>query len=128
MAIRRANERKEVTMIYKNDYGTNELQFGTGDIEVGNGRIPSNDEKQMYPCCIFTQKEPGEIGAYCNPDAKNEPAEQQPDAHTLFVFTDIRSIDVVIDHLNQAKERFARNGSKAMSKQEITDEVKNMRD
>lgn len=113
-------------MIYKNNDGTNVIQFGTGDIEIGNGRVLLDDEKAMYPCCVFIEKEPGEIGAFCHPDKIDNPAELRPEAHTLFVFTNPKSIDVVIDHLSQAKERFKRNGSNVMSMQEITDEVKDM--
>lgn len=111
-------------MIYKNEDGTNVIQFGTGDIEVGNGRISSHDKKEMSPCVIFAeQKGPNEIGSFCDPDAKNEPAKPRPDAHTLLIFTDIQSFDVVIDHLNQAKERFKKNGRAVLTMQEITDEV-----
>lgn len=112
-------------MIYKNENGKNVIQFGTGDIEVGNGRVISNDKKEMYPCLIFVQQEKEtEIGVSVNPGHENDPAEQRSDAHTTFVFTDPRSIDVVIDHLYQAKERF-KNGLKVMSVQGITDEISN---
>jgi len=111
-------------MIYKNEDGKNVIQFGTGDIEVGNGRIPTEDGERMYPCVVFIPKNPpGEIGKFCNPDTINDPAKQRRDAHTTLIFTDIRSFDVVIDHLEQAKERFEKNGSKLMSMQEITDEI-----
>ena len=111
--------------IYKNDFGTNVIQFGTGDIEVAGGRTLNNFEKEMYPCVIFTQQEDGEIGRR-HPDyenIKNDPAAAREDAHTLFVFTDIRSIDVVINQLERTKERFKRNGTKVLSMQEITDEI-----
>ncbi len=110
-------------MIYRNDDNTIVLQFGTGDVEVGNGRVMANNEKEMMPCCIFAEKEPGTIGELCNPDALNEPAEPRPDTCIMFVFTKIESINVVIDHLQQAKERFQKNGLKILSMQEITDEV-----
>jgi len=110
-------------MIYKNDFGCNVIQFGTGDIEVGNGRVMSNDEKEMFPCCTFVEKPAGEIGALCHPESKDDPAEEREDIHTAFVFTDVRSVQVVIDHLEEVKERFKRNGSKILSMQEITDEI-----
>ena len=111
-------------MIYRNEDNTIVLQFGTGDIEVGNGRVISVDEKEMFPCCIFAQQDcNNEIGKLLNPDAVNDPAEPRPDACLSFVFTDPRSIDVVIHHLQQAKERFERNGTKVLTMQEITDEV-----
>ena len=111
-------------MIYRNDDNTIVLQFGTGDIEVGNGRVISNNKDEMYPCCIFAEKPPGKIGERCcKPEEVDDPAEPRPDACINFVFTDVRSIDVVIDHLKQAKERFKLNGTKILSMQEITDEV-----
>lgn len=111
-------------MIYRNEDNTIVLQFGTGDIEVGNGRVASDTGKEMYPCCVFIQQEgPNEIGTLVNPDAQNEPAEPRPDSCISFVFTDIRSIDVVIESLKETKERFKKNGFKVLSMQEITDEV-----
>ena len=111
-------------MIYRNEDNTIVVQFGTGDVEVGNGRVISDDEKEMFPCCIFAQQDgPNEIGASVNPGHEDDPAEPRPDACINFVFTDIRSIDVVIDHLSQTKERFRKNGLKVMSMQEITEEV-----
>mgnify|MGYP000129709624 CR=1 FL=1 len=110
-------------MIYKNEDGTNVIQFGTGDIEVGNGRVPEEKGEESFPCCMFVEKTEGEIGKFVNPDSVGEPAKPRSDAHTLFVFTDPRSVDVVIDHLQQAKERFEKNGTKILTMQEITDEV-----
>lgn len=112
-------------MIYKNEDGTNVIQFGTGDIEVGNGRVLEEKGKEMFPCVMFMEKEVGEIGKYCHPDKVTDPAEPRPDAHTIFVFTDIRSFDVVIGNLQEAKERFQKSGTEVMSMQEITDEVPN---
>ena len=110
-------------MIYENEAGINVIQFGTGDIEVCNGRVPDSTEKEMMPCVIFAKKEPGEIGAYTDPDAVGRPATIKDNAHTMMVFTDIRSFDVVIGNLQQAKERFQKNGTAILSMQGITDEV-----
>jgi hypothetical protein len=111
-------------MFYKNDAGKNVIQFGTGSVEVGNGRVLSNDKKEMYPCVVFIpQNPPGEIGKFCHPDKLDDPAENRDDAHTTLVFTDIRSFDVVINHLQDAKERFKKNGCAVLGLQEITDEV-----
>lgn len=116
-------------MIYKNDAGQNIIQFGTGDIEVGNGRVLSDDGTEMMPACMFAQlKNPQKIGSLITPEKINDPAINRDDANTFLVFTDIRSFDVVISHLKEAKERFKRNGLKVMSMQEITDEVADMID
>jgi len=71
-------------MIYRNDDNTIVLQFGTGDIEVGNGRVISNNKDEMYPCCIFAEK----------------PAEPRPDACINFVFTDVRKFRTFRINLN----------------------------
>ena len=110
-------------MIYKNEEGTNVIQFGTGDIEVANGRVLEAKEKKMYPCLIFAAKKPGEIGKRCQPNKTSDPAELRDDVHTMFVFTDIRSFDVVIGNLQRARERFQKNGTAILSLQEIADEV-----
>ncbi len=110
-------------MIYKNEDNINVIQFGTGDIEVGDGRVLEAKGKEMYPCLFFAEKEAAEIGKYRYPEKIHEPAELRSDAHTMFVFTDIRSFDVVIGHLQKAKERFQKNGTAVLSMQEITDEV-----
>ena len=110
-------------MIYKNEDGCNVIQFGTGDVEVCNGRVPSNSGDKMFPCLILNETKPGEIGAFCHPESINDPAEERCDANTMLVFTDIRSFDVLIDHLNQAKNRFKKNKFKVMTPQEITDEM-----
>lgn len=110
-------------MIYKNKYGTLVVQFGTGDIEVANGRILSNTEKEMFPCCTFTQlPNSNKIGDYSHPN-NNEPAKQRDDINVSFIFTDPKSINVVIENLLDAKLRFKQNGTKKLSPQEITDEV-----
>lgn len=101
--------------IYKNDFGGNVIQFGIGDIEVNNDRTLTDDAKKSIPNVTLTQREKGQIGAFCNPDAKDEPAESRGDVHTILAFTDIRSFDVVIDHLKQAKERFRLNGLKILN-------------
>ena len=90
-------------MIAKNEDGTNVLEFGTGDIEVANGF--TDDPEDQNPCVVFIPQKPGEIGARGQSYEKyGDECHVRNDAHTMFVFTDIRSIDVVIDHLNQARE------------------------
>lgn len=111
-------------MIYKNEDGTNVIQFGTGDIEVGNGRILESKGKKSFPCCIFAQSDKRrKIGESINPGHEDDPDEERSDSNTTFIFTDPRSIDVVISHLFQAKERFKKNGTKVLTRQEITDEL-----
>ena len=90
-------------MISKNEDGTNVLQFGTGDIEVANGF--TDDPEDPNPCVVFIPQKPGVIGAIGQSYEKyGDECHVRSDAHTMFVFTDIRSIDVVLDHLNQARE------------------------
>jgi len=109
-------------MIYKNDDGSNVIQFGTGDIYVGNGRVSSNDEKHSYPCCSFTEQKAGEIGRGINRQQENKVIKEN-EVHTLFVFTDIKSIDVLIEQLTWSRERFEKNGLKNMNNQQIQDEL-----
>lgn len=112
--------------IYESEYGARVIQFGSGDIEVSNGRAPDDNlTKTTYPCVTFKEWEPGVIGRKRDDYEliKNDPAEERGDINTILVFTDVRSIDVVINQLNQAKERFQKNGTKALSMQEITDEI-----
>ena len=90
-------------MIYRNEDGTNVLQFGTGDIEVGNGFM--DDVDVFNPCVIFVEQEERPIGEIGQVSEKLDgECTLRSDAHTMFIFTDVRSIDVVIDHLQQAKE------------------------
>jgi hypothetical protein len=110
-------------MIYKNKYGTIVVQFGTGDIEIANGRILSNTEKEMFPCCVFVaHKKHGKIGEYTYPK-NNNPARERDHVDVSFVFTDPRSVDVLIESLLDVKKRFQQNGTKILTPQEITDEV-----
>lgn len=112
-------------MIYRNVDNTIIVQFGTGDIGVANGRILSGNEEEMFPCCLLSQQDgQNEIGALVNPGHEDDPAEPRPDACIDLVFTDIKSVDVVIDHLSQVRKRFVQNGLRVMTMQEITDEVK----
>ncbi|MDA3790523.1 MAG: hypothetical protein PF503_18775 [Desulfobacula sp.] len=77
----------------------------------------------MFPCVFLTElAEAREIGAVMHPK-DNSPAVIRDDAHTLLVFTDIRSFEVVISALHGAKERFEKNGSAILDPQQITDEV-----
>jgi len=116
-------------LIYRNDDNTIILQFGTGDIEVGDGRVIEDGKDKMFPCVIFAQGEDGPIGERSDLDIPDdEPAEPRPDACITFAFTDIRSFDVVINHLKNAKKRFELNGCKVMSMQEITDELRGIDD
>ncbi len=109
-------------MIYKNDDGVNIIQFGTGDIEVCNGRVNDYDGEYSYPCLLLTEKEPGEIGNYTM-NTNNEPAKESLYPDISFVFTDIRSVDVIIDQLKDIKTRFNNNGTKVLTPQEITNET-----
>ena len=93
-------------MIEKND-GVNVLVFGSGDIEVTSGQ--ADDPNVNYGNVCFGQGRKGEIGRDmeiygeygCNPQAVEIPH------HTRFIFTDTRSIDVVISHLEKAKKLMA---------------------
>ncbi len=110
-------------MFYTTDFGMNVIQFGTGDIEVSNGRVLVDNEKEMFPCVTFAKIQPGKIGDFCSPDKHHEPAEQRDDIHTCLIFTDIRSLDVLLESLQEVKRRFIVNGTRILSPQEITDEV-----
>lgn len=110
--------------IYKNDFDQTVIQLGSGDIEVANGRTFDKDETEMYPCVIFVETDPGEIGRQIHPEKEGQPAEIRKDPGLInMVFTDPKSIEVVIDNLMGAKKRFELNGTKKMTMQEITDEV-----
>lgn len=108
-------------MIYKNNDNVNVIQFGTGDIEVADGRVSTNSGTEMYPCVCFNQSHSGEIGRITRPEMVGKPAELRSDVHTMFVFTNIKSFDVVIDAIKKAKERFEINGPSVFTPQEITD-------
>jgi len=110
-------------MIYKNDDGANVIQFGTGDIEVGNGRTLTDNAKFTYPTLFLTETAPGDIGRLITEFASEGDAVQRIDAHTLLVFTKVESVDVVIHHLEKIKERLNKNGLDVLSIDEIGTEV-----
>ena len=90
-------------MITIND-GVNVLIFGSGDIEVTSGGV--DDPEVNHGVVAFGQGEKGAVGRDmeiygefgCNPKSVDFPH------HTRFVFTDPRSIDVVISHLEKVKK------------------------
>lgn len=92
-------------MIYKNEDGIRILEFGTGDIEVANGFVHNSDET----CVLFTAQKPDNIGEVSQQalEKYGEKAVVRTDGHTMFVFTDPKSIDVIIDQLTQAKNNLS---------------------
>jgi len=92
-------------MIYKNVDGIRILEFGQGDIEVANGFINGTDDT----CVVFTPQMPEDIGEISKQATEKygDKAVVRTDAYTMFAFSDSRSIDVIINHLKQAKENLA---------------------
>ena len=92
-------------MFFTTEDKVNVIQFGNGDIDVSAGLIDELDK--TIGCLSLSPREPSEIGTV------NERGEcmldTMCDVHTRLIFTDPKSIDVVIEYLQQAKECM-RNG------------------
>lgn len=88
-------------MIFEDEDGVNVIQFGTGDIEVAAGMV--DDPEETIGTVSFAQQRPGEIGGISQRSKKNDECVLDTFAHTRLVFTDTRSIDVVIDHFRKCK-------------------------
>lgn len=97
-------------MITKDEDGSNVLVFGSGDIEIGSGHLDDPDENWGF--VTFSKGKKGEIGREtevmgeygCNPEAMGFKH------HTRLCFTDTKSIDVVIEHLEKAKKAMLDDG------------------
>jgi len=90
-------------MFFKDDTGINVIQFGTGDIEVTAGLLDL--PKETIGCVSFISQGEMEIGGEAE-RAKTDDGECKLDtlAHTRMVFTDVKSIDVVMEYLQKAKD------------------------
>lgn len=88
-------------MIYQNKHKTNVLRFGSGDIEVGNGNVEG--AKKFLPCMVFIPHNKAPKSDLVGKSYRKFGGTQTSDVHTMFVFTNIKSIDVLMYHLQQAK-------------------------
>ena len=95
-------------MFFTDDDGTNVIQFGNGDIEVAHGVLA--DPTETFGSVAFIPCPPGEIGRH-NPNNVTEECSLDVDrgVHTRLVFTDIKSIEGVINQLEKCKEAMLRD-------------------
>ena len=84
-------------MIYKTQDGVNVIQFGTGDICVTCIGDEFGDHLDSLGLFQIPNRE---IGEYL-PEYDGKPAIK---THTRLYFTDPKSIDIVISHLQKIKE------------------------
>jgi len=82
--------------------GVPRIQLGTGDVAVGVLKFYDNPNK--IAGIAFTQCEPTEIGS----DMPDLDGKRENEVNAVFelLFTDVRSIDVVLSRLEKAKEIF----------------------
>ena len=87
-------------MFFKTEEGINVIQFGTGDIGITAGLLDLPEE--TIGSVALTPKDPNEIGAEFNTGDECK-LDTMIGCHTRLVFTDKRSIDVLIDRLEKCK-------------------------
>ena len=87
-------------MFFKTEEGINVIQFGTGDIGITTGLLDLPEE--TIGSVALTPKDPNEIGAEFNTGDECK-LDTMIGCHTRLVFTDKRSIDVLIDRLEKCK-------------------------
>ena len=90
-------------MFYKDQTGTNIIQFGTGDIEVTAGLLDIPDETIGSVGLIPQTEKP--IGGPAE-RAGNDDGECKLEtmAHTRLIFTKVESIDVLVEKLKKIKD------------------------
>ena len=87
-------------MFFKTEEGINVIQFGTGDIGITTGLLDLPEE--TIGSVALTPKDPNEIGAEFNTGDECK-LDTMIRCHTRLVFTDKRSIDVLISELTRCK-------------------------
>jgi hypothetical protein len=87
-------------MFFKTDEKINVIQFGTGDIGITAGLLDLPEE--TIGSVALTPKDPNEIGSEFNTGDECK-LDTMIGCHTRLVFTDSRSIDVLIDRLEKCK-------------------------
>ena len=87
-------------MFFKTDEKINVIQFGTGDIGITAGLLDLPEE--TIGSVALTPKDPNEIGSEFNTGDECK-LDTMIGCHTRLVFTDKRSIDVLIDRLEKCK-------------------------
>ena len=95
-------------MFFQDDDMINVIQFGTGDIGVTAGVLDEPD--QTIGCVSLIPKEAAEIGStYEHSDECV--LDSMIGCHTRLVFTDARSIDVLIKYLKRCKKIMLKEGN-----------------
>ena len=87
-------------MFFKTDEKINVIQFGTGDIGITAGLLDLPEE--TIGSVALTPKGQNEIGSEFNSGDECK-LDTMIGCHTRLVFTDKRSIDVLIDRLEKCK-------------------------
>lgn len=85
-------------MSFRKDGPVQEICFGTGDILIHGGLL--DDPNKTIGCVSIMPGGFGVVGEKYNHGCV---LDTDLDVHTRLIFTDIRSIDVVIEHLEQTK-------------------------
>lgn len=89
-------------MFYKSDSGVNIIEFGTGDIEVCGTILKERNE---VGCLYLIPQDPVPVGDWIDRSEENAAGLTDEDlgVHTRLIFTDPKSIDVVVEQLLEAK-------------------------
>ena len=88
-------------MFFTTDDKVNVVQFGSGDIEVSGSLL--DEPTETIGCLALIPRTPGEIGKSV-PKREECVLDTMIGVHTRLTFTDIRSIDVIIDQLKIVKQ------------------------
>lgn len=87
-------------MFFKDEKGTNVVQFGTGDINVSPALL--DYPKETVGALTFEERDPSEIGT---PGIERTCDNcMVGDDHTRLVFTKVESVREVIKHLQKVEE------------------------
>lgn len=91
-------------MFFTTNNGVNVIQFGSGDIEVGPATIKGNSK--IGTVSLIPTKKPMKIGEEIDRSKERKAGMTDADigVHTRLVFTDSRSIDVLVEALLKAKQ------------------------
>ena len=98
-------------MIEKDENGINVIVFGSGDIEIGAGHLDSTGDNWVF--VSFGQSVKGKIGRQIRDYSEYgcQPELMEFKHHTRLVFTNLKSIDVVMAKLIEAKKRMVNDDS-----------------
>ena len=92
-------------MFFIADNKINVIQFGTGDIEIAAGLLDEID--RTIGCISLCPRKPSDAGTLSTRDECE--LDTMFGVHTRLTFTEIRSINILIEQLNEVKRCMIRD-------------------